>query len=86
MLGRAITKFKKETLVKPVLTRQLGLHKWSAAEEMVKGEYNSRPGRYVVSRAAGCIFCVDVDSQQKLQHRILTDETDITLAIDMTRE
>lgn len=71
MLRRAVTKFTGETIVKPTLTRQLGMHKWNMAENCVRDRYASQPGTYIVSSAADCVFCINVNEQRELQHVIL---------------
>lgn len=83
MLRRAVAKIPSESIIKPRLTRQLGLHKWTAAEEHVRTYFSSRPGRYVVSRAAGCVFCVDIDEDQKTNHIVLPENTEGN-AVDLT--
>jgi len=72
-----------EPIVKPVLTRQLGLHKWTAAELYVREEYSSNPGVYIISRAAGCMFCINVNEQKELRH-VIIPETSLENAIDLT--
>lgn len=80
----ALTTMGKGFPVAPVLQRQLGLHKWSHAEEYVRENYANRPGRYIVSRVAGCMFCIDVDSSRNLTHRVVPDNIPTADAVDLT--
>ena len=73
-VGETTPRFVSTPLIKPVLTRQLGLHKWSAAEDYVRTRFATKPGLYIISRAAGCTFCIDVSETRKISHQILRDE------------
>ena len=70
-------------IIKPTLTRQLGLHKWTAAEMYVREEYSSKPGVYIISRATGYMFCINVNERKELL-RVILPETMLDNAIDLT--